>query len=102
MSNGTVYKRGRFYWMQFYSEKTRMRKSTGKTTEEEAMAVLRATVERQGQPPAEIEQRSGRAASMEPASGVEFVVGDIVIRVSADADEQQLMRAIRVARAAAS
>ncbi len=36
------------------------------------------------------------------ATGVEIVVGDVVIRVGADADEVLLTRAIRAARAAAS
>lgn len=36
------------------------------------------------------------------AAGVEIVVGDVVIRVGADADEVLLTRAIRAARAAAS
>jgi len=36
------------------------------------------------------------------APGVEIVVGDVVIRVGADADEVLLTRAIRAARAAAS
>ena len=35
-------------------------------------------------------------------SELEIVVGDVVIRVGADADEGQLTRAIRAARAAAS
>ena len=36
------------------------------------------------------------------ASDLEIVVGDVVIRAGADADEGQLTRAIRAARAAAS
>ena len=45
------------------------------------------------------------AADAPPARGapdVEIVIGDIVIRAGAGADEGQLMRAIRAARAAAS
>lgn len=45
------------------------------------------------------------AAEVPPARGtseVEIVVGDIVIRAGAGADEGQLMRAIRAARAAVS
>ncbi len=46
-------------------------------------------------------------SSAEPAvsvtrSDLEIVVGDVVIRAGADADEEQLTRAIRAARAAAS
>jgi transposase len=46
-------------------------------------------------------------SSAEPAvsvarSDLEIVVGDVVIRAGADADEGQLTRAIRAARAAAS
>jgi transposase len=45
----------------------------------------------------------GAAAPPVPApSGVEIVVGDVVIRAGAGADEGQLTRAIRAARAAAS
>ena len=42
------------------------------------------------------------AATARPASDLEIVVGDIVIRAGADANEGQLTRAIRAARAAAS
>ena len=42
------------------------------------------------------------SAAMDATSGVEIVVGDVVIRAGADADEGQLTRAIRAARAAAS
>ena len=42
------------------------------------------------------------AATARPASDLEIVVGDIVIRAGANADEGQLTRAIRAARAAAS
>lgn len=45
------------------------------------------------------------AAEVPPARGaseVEIVIGDIVIRAGAGADEGQLTRAIRAARAAAS
>ena len=38
----------------------------------------------------------------EATSGVEIVVGDVVIRVGAGADEGLLMRTIRAARVAAS
>jgi transposase len=41
-------------------------------------------------------------AAMEATSGVEIVVGDVVIRLGAGADERLLTRAIRAARAAAS
>src|SRR6056297_1140886 len=41
-------------------------------------------------------------AEMEVSTGVEIVVGDVVIRVGADADEVLLTRSIRAARAAAS
>jgi transposase len=41
-------------------------------------------------------------AAAEATSGVEIVVGDVVIRAGAGADEGQLTRAIRAARAAAS
>ena len=41
-------------------------------------------------------------AKTEARSGVEIVVGDVVIRAAADTDERQLTRAIRAARAAAS
>ncbi|TGN68717.1 IS66 family insertion sequence element accessory protein TnpB, partial [Paracoccus liaowanqingii] len=48
----------------------------------------------------------GPAAAMpadtEVATGVEIVVGDVVIRVGADADEVLLTRLIRAVRAAAS
>lgn len=48
----------------------------------------------------------GAAAEMptetEVATGVEIVVGDVVIRVGADADEVLLTRSIRAARAATS
>jgi transposase len=48
----------------------------------------------------------GAAAEAPPAtdatSGVEIVLGDVVIRAGAGADEGQLTRAIRAARAAAS
>ena len=43
----------------------------------------------------------GRALP-EQVGGGEIVVGDVVIRAGADADEGQLTRAIRAARAAAS
>jgi len=42
------------------------------------------------------------AATARPASDLEIVVGDVVIRAGADTDERQLTRAIRAARAAAS
>lgn len=42
------------------------------------------------------------AATARPASDLEIVVGDIVIRAGADANEGQLTRAIRAARAATS
>jgi transposase len=41
-------------------------------------------------------------AEMEVSTGVEIVVGDVVIRVGADADAVLLTRSIRAARAAAS
>ena len=41
-------------------------------------------------------------AATDAASGVEIVVGDVVIRAGAGADEGLLTRAIRAARAAAS
>lgn len=48
----------------------------------------------------------GPAATMpaetEVTTGVEIVVGDVVIRVGADADEVLLTRSIRAVRAAAS
>ena len=45
---------------------------------------------------------SAAAAPTRGASEVEIVIGDIVIRAGAGADEGQLTRAIRAARAAAS
>lgn len=42
------------------------------------------------------------APTAHAASGLEIVVGDVVIRAGTDADEGQLTRAIRAARAAAS
>ena len=41
-------------------------------------------------------------AETEVATGVEIVVGDVVIRVGADADEILLTRSIRAARTATS
>ena len=40
-------------------------------------------------------------AETEASTGVEIVVGDVVIRVGADTDEVLLTRSIRAARAAA-
>ncbi len=41
------------------------------------------------------------SAAVEATSGLEIVVGDVVIRAGAGADEGQLTRAIRAARASA-
>jgi transposase len=42
------------------------------------------------------------AATARPASDLEIVVGDVMIRAGADSNDGQLTRAIRAARAAAS
>ena len=49
-----------------------------------------------------VEDSTAHAPSARGASEVEIVVGDIVIRAGSGADEGQLTRAIRAARAAAS
>lgn len=49
-----------------------------------------------------VDDSAVNAATARPASDLEIVVGDIVIRAGADANEGQLTRAIRAARAAAS
>jgi len=49
-----------------------------------------------------IESAAAEAPLAHATSGVEIVVGDVVIRAGADAGEGQLTRVIRAARAAAS
>lgn len=49
-----------------------------------------------------VDDSSAEAAASVTRSDLEIVVGDVVIRAGADADEGQLTRAIRAARAAAS
>lgn len=49
-----------------------------------------------------VEDAAAEAPSAHATSGVEIVVGDVVIRAGAAADEGQLTRAIRAARAAMS
>ena len=49
-----------------------------------------------------VDDSAADAPSARGASEVEIVIGDIVIRAGAGADEGQLTRAIRAARAAAS
>ncbi|RFU14351.1 IS66 family insertion sequence hypothetical protein [Rhodobacteraceae bacterium W635] len=49
-----------------------------------------------------VDDSSAETPSAVAGSDLEIVVGDIVIRAGADADEEQLTRAIRAARAAAS
>jgi len=49
-----------------------------------------------------VDDSAVHAPAVRGASGLEIVVGDVVIRAGADADEGQLTRAIRAARAAAS
>lgn len=49
-----------------------------------------------------VEGAAVEAPPVRPPSEVEIVVGDVVIRAGAGADEGQLTRAIRAARAAAS
>ena len=51
---------------------------------------------------AELVVDGSSAAAPAASSGLEIVVGDVVIRAGASADEGQLTRAIRAARAAAS
>ena len=49
-----------------------------------------------------VEGAAAHASSARATSDLEIVVGDVVIRAGADADEGQLTRAIRAARASAS
>lgn len=49
-----------------------------------------------------VDDSSAEAAASVTRSDLEIVVGDVVIRAGADANEGQLTRAIRAARAAAS
>ena len=49
-----------------------------------------------------VEGAAAEAPAVRAPSEVEIVVGDVVIRAGAGADEDQLTRAIRAARAAAS
>lgn len=49
-----------------------------------------------------VDDSSAETPSAVAGSDLEIVVGDIVIRAGTDADEEQLTRAIRAARAAAS
>lgn len=49
-----------------------------------------------------VEDAAADASPARATPGLEIVVGDVVIRAGADADEGQLTRAIRAARAAAS
>ena len=49
-----------------------------------------------------VDDSSAEAAASVTRSDLEIVVGDVVIRAGADAEEGQLTRAIRAARAAAS
>jgi transposase len=49
-----------------------------------------------------VDDRTAEASGAVTRSDLEIVVGDVVIRAGAGADEDQLTRAIRAARAAAS
>ncbi len=69
---GYLYKRGRVYWMQFKADGKRVRVSTNKTTEREAVEVLRqyAEVYRKGQEGNDAVKRARTFRRMEEAAAV--------------------------------
>ena len=80
---------------QVYDWRKKLR--TGQLVVPESVAALPRFAELVVEGPA-----AAMPAGTEVTTGVEIVVGDVVIRVGADADEVLLTRAIRAARAAAS
>ncbi|MFN3314439.1 MAG: IS66-like element accessory protein TnpA [Hyphomonas sp.] len=80
---------------QVYDWRKKLR--TGQLVVPESVAALPMFAELVVEGPAAV-----MPAETEVATGVEIVVGDVVIRVGADADEVLLTRSIRAVRAAAS
>lgn len=88
----TARKHGTTRW-QIYDWRKQLRK--GKLMVPESIAALPVFAEL-------VVDDSATAAPAAARSDLEVVVGDVVIRAGAGADEGQLTRAIRAARAAAS
>jgi transposase len=89
----TARKHGTTRW-QIYDWRKQIRK--GNLVVPESIAALPVFAE------LVVDDRTAEAPAVVTRSDLEIVVGDIVIRAGAGADEGQLTRAIRAARAAAS
>lgn len=89
----TARKHGTTRW-QIYDWRKKLRK--GNLVVPESVAALPVFAE------LVVDDSSAETPSAVAGSDLEIVVGDVVIRAGAGADEEQLTRAIRAARAAAS